>query len=62
MDDDRLKKIRAEAQGMSVHELRRALDWERSLVDHSCEIGDSRMNSVAATKIDIIEAELRRRA
>lgn len=61
MTPEKQEKIRTQARGMSIHELRHALDWGRSLVDHSCEIGDSRLNSVAATKIDIIEAEMRRR-
>lgn len=57
MDDKRI----LEAKGMSVTELKRSLDWNKTLREHSDENMDFRGYSQCQAKIDIIEAELRRR-
>lgn len=58
MRDD---KRAVEARGMSVAELQRSLDWNKALREHSDENMDFQGYSKCQEKIEIIEAELRRR-
>lgn len=50
-----------DAKQMSVSELRRALDWQETLQDHACEIGDLHANRSAMEKVAVIKKELRSR-
>lgn len=59
--DELKSRQQTEARSLSDAELRKSLDWNRALVDHSCEIGDYSGNAKAGDKIDVIEAEMKRR-
>ena len=57
-DEEQQIKLAREARTMSTSELREALSWQETLLEHSCEIGDASGNSKSYRKMKAIQMEL----
>lgn len=53
--------LEEQARGMDKAALQQALDWNKALAEHADENMQFREYGLAKAKVDVLEAELRRR-